>query len=307
MRVVVVDPLAQMPAYDHTLCVALGARGHEVELATRFTHPRGPNPAGFRRSEPFGPLRAEWLTQHPGSPAGALLELTGLLGGYATLRRRVRREHWEIADWQSAPLPPFDIASLTAIRRHSGAVVFTTHDSLSTPKPWAVPFWGRLFRACDRVVVHSQHAKQKLLDQFGLMEEQVAVIPHALPPLTVRGPPVEPAVPVILFFGAIDADKGLDLLIEALPQVAAAVPAVELLVVGEPRIPLEPMLERAKVLRVSERIVWNSCVVSNEELPSMLARASVVAVPRQAIEGMLPLALAAGSRSLRRASAAFPI
>jgi len=54
MRVTVVDPPAYTPPYDHALCEALAARGHEVELATaHFRYADLPRPRGYRRTESF--------------------------------------------------------------------------------------------------------------------------------------------------------------------------------------------------------------------------------------------------------------
>jgi hypothetical protein len=56
LRIVVVDPQAYTPWYDHALCEALAARGHDVELATAaFLHGRVPDPHGYHRRESFGP------------------------------------------------------------------------------------------------------------------------------------------------------------------------------------------------------------------------------------------------------------
>ena len=57
MRVVVADPPAFTPPYDHALATALAAAGAEVELATsRFRFGAVPVPNGYRRRELFYPL-----------------------------------------------------------------------------------------------------------------------------------------------------------------------------------------------------------------------------------------------------------
>ena len=57
MRVVLADPPAFTPAYDHELAAALARAGAEVELVTsRFRFGQAPVPAGYVRRELFYPL-----------------------------------------------------------------------------------------------------------------------------------------------------------------------------------------------------------------------------------------------------------
>ena len=57
MRVVISDPPAFTPAYDHELAAALAHRDVEVELVTsRFRFGETPDPVGYRRSETFYPI-----------------------------------------------------------------------------------------------------------------------------------------------------------------------------------------------------------------------------------------------------------
>src|SRR6476619_2736417 len=57
VRVLLADPPAFTPWYDHELAAALARAGADVELATsRFRFGDVPAPAGFRRNERFYPL-----------------------------------------------------------------------------------------------------------------------------------------------------------------------------------------------------------------------------------------------------------
>src|SRR5262245_65136080 len=57
MFVVIADPPAFTPAYDHELAAALARAGADVELVTsRFRFGETPQPDGYERSEPFYPL-----------------------------------------------------------------------------------------------------------------------------------------------------------------------------------------------------------------------------------------------------------
>src|SRR5204862_6161562 len=66
MRIVLADPPAFTPAYDHQLAAALAARGLDVELVTsHFRFGETPPPAGYRRSEPFYPLSSRLFRRSP--------------------------------------------------------------------------------------------------------------------------------------------------------------------------------------------------------------------------------------------------
>ena len=57
MRVVLADPSAFTPQYDHELAAALARAGADVELVTsRFRFGDAPAPEGYDRSELFYPL-----------------------------------------------------------------------------------------------------------------------------------------------------------------------------------------------------------------------------------------------------------
>src|ERR671932_226010 len=57
MRVVLADPPAFTPTYDHDLAAALARAGADVELVTsRFRFGDAPSPDGYSRNELFYPL-----------------------------------------------------------------------------------------------------------------------------------------------------------------------------------------------------------------------------------------------------------
>ncbi len=62
MRVVIADPPAFTPPYDHELAAALARAGADVELVTsRFRFGAVAEPAGYRRREIFYPLSSRAL------------------------------------------------------------------------------------------------------------------------------------------------------------------------------------------------------------------------------------------------------
>ena len=311
MRVAVVDPQAFTLPYDDQLCRALAAAGAEVELLTaHFTHGTPPAPEGYDRRELFGPPLAGLIARRPTSPARIPLKAAGHALGLARLVRRTRARRPDIVHWQWAPQPRLDLRALRAAGRAAGATIFTAHDVLPRRSREAAPLWAELYASCDRVIVHGAASRDRLLVEVGgVSPERVAVIPHALMLHGAGGgSPAEVAEPRILFFGLIRPDKGLDTLIDALPEVVRRVPGATLEVVGSPRMPIEPLRERARALGVDASIRWDLRFVPDAELPRLIERARVIALPYRWIEGsgVFASALAHGVPPVVTAVGTFP-
>lgn len=311
MRVVVVDPQAYTPPYDDELCKALAAAGADVELLTaHFTHGAAPAPDGYVRRELFGPPLSGLLERRPTSRMRVPLKLAGHASGIGRLVRRVRSRRPDVVHWQWAPLPALDLRALRAARRSAGATVFTAHDVLPRRSRNAAPLWAELYGSCDRVIVHGAASRDRLLVEVGgIAPDRIAVIPHALLHAGSESPlPPEQTEPRILFFGLIRPDKGLDVLIEALPAVAARVSDVRLEIVGSPRMPMEPLRKRATALGLDGRISWDLRFVPDADVPAVLDRARVVALPYRWIEGsgVFATALARGVPPVVTSVGTFP-
>jgi glycosyltransferase involved in cell wall biosynthesis len=311
VRVVVVDPQAYTLPYDDELCKALAATGAEVELLTaHFTHGAPPRPEGYVRREIFGPPLAGLLERRPTSRVRVPLKLGGHAAGLARLVRGVRSRRPDIVHWQWAPLPALDLRALRAARRNAGATVFTAHDVLPRRSRNAAPLWAELYASCDRVIVHGAASRDRLLVEVGgIAPDRIAVIPHALLHAgSATSPLPDETDPRILFFGLIRPDKGLDVLIEAMPAVAERIPDVQLEIVGSPRMPIEPLRERAAALGLAGRISWDLRFVPEAEVPAVLARARVIALPYRWIEGsgVLATALARGVPPVVTSIGTFP-
>jgi glycosyltransferase involved in cell wall biosynthesis len=289
MRVTVVDPPAYTPPYDHALCEALAERGLTVELATsRFRY--GPVPAarGYRRTECFyrfgASSQAAKAIQHP-------FDMT-------RLARRLRREGRGAVHFQWLPLPVLDGR---LARRFPRPRVMTAHDVLPREAGDGARRRARaLFEEMDAVIVHSQAGRERLVEGLGVPAAMVHVIPHgAFAYLAAQSGEerLDPAAgnldgrQVVLFFGLLRPYKGVEVLIDAF---AAAPPGAVLLIVGMPRMPLDPLRRRAAELGLADRVRFVSRFVPDSEVPAYFRRADLVVLPYRETEqsGVLATALA---------------
>ena len=171
MRVVLADPPAFTPPYDHALAAALAQAGADVELVTsRFRFGDVPAPESYERRELFYPLSSRLFGRSRlRLPLKALEHPLGL-ARLAAMRADVVHVQWLAA-------PELDVRFL----RHRAPLVLTAHDLLPRRTAGKHALWHRLFARFQRVVVHSRRGRDTLV-AFGVPAEKLRVIPHPVWP-----------------------------------------------------------------------------------------------------------------------------
>jgi glycosyltransferase involved in cell wall biosynthesis len=253
MRVVLADPPAFTPAYDHELAAGLARAGADVELVTsRFRFGERPQPAGYRRSEPFYPLSSRaFRRSRLRIPLKALEHAPGML---ALQRRRADVLHLQ---WLAAP--ELDRYLL----RTSVPTVFTAHDLLPRRTARKLSLWQTLLARFDRVVVHSEQGRE-VLAGLGV---DATVITH---PVFPSDPPRSDDGRTLLSLGTIRPYKGLGDAIAATKQIDGA----RLLVAGDPLEPVNGFREQA-----GEVAEWRLGYLPQREVERALGEATVALFP----------------------------
>jgi glycosyltransferase involved in cell wall biosynthesis len=302
VQVQLVDPSAFTPPYDHALAAALARAGAEVELLTsRFLYGPVPGPAGYRVEERFYRRSAARGLDAPFRRAFKLAE-------HVPDMLRFRREaDADVIHYQWLTAPALDAALLPSLRPR----VMTAHYVLP-PRPSRRQLTSarRAFGRMDAVIAHSEHGARRLREVVGLDPARVRVIHHgAFDYLTrLSGERPLPAElegaegPVILFFGLLRPYKGIDTLLEAFHRVEGA----ELWIAGNPRMDTEPL--RRLAAEAPGRVRFLTRFVEDAEIPAILHRADLVALPYRDVEhsGVLYAALAFGKPLVLSAVGGFP-
>jgi glycosyltransferase involved in cell wall biosynthesis len=268
VRVLLADPPAFTPWYDHELAAALGRAGADVELATsRFRFGVLPDADGYRRSERFYPVSSRLFKR-------SRLRLPLKAVEHLEVVRSLSAARADVLHLQWLALPQLD-----ARLRFGSPSVFTAHDLLPRRTASRTDLWRRLLERFDRVVVHSERGREALAE----LGVEARVIPH----------PVYPSAATraddgatILSLGVIRPYKGLADAVE----VTRRLPEARLLVAGDPAMPLEG-------LRGAERVEWRLGYLSSIELDRALSEATVAVFPYRAEldqSGALLQALGAG-------------
>jgi glycosyltransferase involved in cell wall biosynthesis len=272
VRVLLLDPAAYTLPYDHHLAAALAARGAEVELvASRFRFGAAPEPHGYRRRELFYPVSTRLFRR-------SRLRLPLKAAEHAVGLVRVRGFRRDVLHVQWAPLPQLDAKLLPG----GGPAVITAHDVLPRRTAGRPELWRGLYGRFDRIVVHSERGRERLIAEVGVAAERVVVVPHPVFPGRSR---YEGAEPLLLFLGVLQPYKQLDHAIELAARLGT-----RLLVVGDPAFDLGERLARPGV-------EWLLGYRTDAEVDAALARATVAVFPyREELDqsGALLRALGAG-------------
>jgi glycosyltransferase involved in cell wall biosynthesis len=252
VRVVLADPPAYTPYYDHELASALAREGADVEVITsRFRFAELPEPDGYRRDELFYPLSSRVFRR-----SRLRIPLKALEHPFGMARLRARDADVVHVQWVSAPQVD---ARLLRFRAPS---VFTAHDLLPRRTASKVELWRRILRRFDRVVVHSERGRERLVD----LGVDARVIPL---PISARDVERRDDGRTVLFLGVIRPYKGLDDALEATRRAGA-----RLLVVGDPAQPLEPKRWWDDV-----EVEWRLGFASDQEIERALSEATVGVFP----------------------------
>lgn len=195
--------------------------------------------------------------------------------------------------------------------------VTTLHTVLSEPEDHYRSALLEVARASDRLVVHS-HAAKALLDAvYGVDLAKVDVIPHGVPDVPFERPDRAKAELgfdgrlVALTFGLVSQNKGIELVIEALPEVVASHPDVLYVVLGatHPEVKRrdgeryrESLRRRVAELNLEKHVEFHDRYVNLGELTEYLASADIYVTPYQSrdqiVSGTLAYAVGMGKAVL---------
>lgn len=267
MRVVLADPPAYTPYYDHDLASALARLRVDVEVVTsRFRFAELPPPEGYERTELFYPLSSRaFRRSRLRLPLKALEHPLGML--------RLKRRAADVVHLQWLSAPQVD-ERLLGFRAPS---VFTAHDLLPRRTATKVSLWRRILGRFDAVVVHSERGRDTLAE----LGVDARVIP--LPVSHVDVPRADDGR-TLLFFGVIRPYKGLDDALEVVRRIDDA----RLLVAGDPAQPISR--------DGAARVEWRLGYLPEHEVERALSEGTVALFPyRPELDQSAALATALGA------------
>jgi glycosyltransferase involved in cell wall biosynthesis len=202
---------------------------------------------------------------------------------------------------------------LTLLRELRMPVVTTFHTVLQDPTPDQRRVLQEIAELSDRVVVMSKRGVELLQEVFGVLPEKIDMIPHGIPDVPFVDPSfhkdlfgVEGKL-VLLTFGLLSANKGIEDVINALPEIVARYPNVMYLVLGATHphvIRHEGEMYRLSLQRlardkgVESHVIFYDRFVSLEELNEFIGATDIYITPyhneAQITSGTLAYTVGAG-------------
>jgi len=200
----------------------------------------------------------------------------------------------DVYHFQWFKFPPLDLLFVFALRRVARAkVVYTAHNVVPHgAEQRRQRFLGRLYREVDHIVVHNADTAEDIAQRFSVTREKFTVVAHGAISLEAKGT-LEHKTRVqdiasgratcFLFFGRGSRYKGLDILLEAWPKVAAAGNAnASLIVMGRVDDDLKVLAQRTASAAEGSLLLVDD-FVSEADLFNAVQHCDVVVLPHRTI------------------------
>lgn len=192
-------------------------------------------------------------------------------------------------------------------------VITTLHTVLDNPSPGQKETLKAITSLSTRIVVLAEKAIELLRTVYGVSEKKIVMIPHGAPDVPFLDASYykdhfqAEERRVLLTFGLLSENKGIEYVLEALPAVVRTFPDVLYLVLGatHPNVKREQgeryrisLESRVKELGLQQHVVFHNQYVTLERLVEFLVATDIYITPylskEQISSGTLAYALACG-------------
>ena len=183
---------------------------------------------------------------------------------------------------------------LALLRELQMPIVTTLHTVLREPNDEQRRVMRELIRRSTRLVVMSERGQEFLRDIYHAPEDKIDLIPHGIPDMPFADPNYfkdefgVAGKQVLLTFGLLSPNKGIEYALRALPDIIREFPNIVYIVVGQThpnllrhegeayRLSLERL---AKDLGVQKNVVFFNRFVELEELMRFIGAADIYLTP----------------------------
>ena len=222
---------------------------------------------------------------------------------------RARLEGSRVFHFHFFHVGTLELWNVLLARIAGGLVVVTAHDVEAFKEGLSVgPFPRWAYRMSAAVIAHNQVSRAELIERLKVKDEKVYVIPHGnyagfFPQTRDRvaareGLGLSKTGRVLLFFGQIKEVKGLDLLLNALAKVRAAVPDIHLVIAGKVwKDSFSRYQAEIDRLKLSEAVTAHIRYIPDADVDEYFAAADLVVCPYRRIyqSGVVLMAMSIGT------------
>lgn len=292
LKILMVEPLGSvaLTVYSNNLCYHLAQKGCSVHLITSRPHE-------FTTNECDSYHYKCVLLKMPEDPAYLQLKLFWAIDRFLRVWINAQRRLKIIRSLQPDIIhiqyshPLFDLFYLPGLQKKYKLVytvhdVFAHHDKISFHFAALKRFYTRL----DHMILHTISNKEQLMRLFSARPNNFTIIPHGALEPSADLPDKETSrrklgLPkdkfIILFFGNIRSNKGLDALIEAHSEVVRQRKNVLLVIAGKPtfRDSFDPYWNLIEKLNIRPHIVCHIKFIPEAMVPYYFMASDIVALP----------------------------
>jgi glycosyltransferase involved in cell wall biosynthesis len=202
---------------------------------------------------------------------------------------------------------------LELLRHLQMPFVTTLHTVLRDPNPDQRAVMEEIVALSDRLIVMSQHSAEILQEVFHVPIEKIDLIPHGIPDMPFTDPSFykdgfgTEGKDVLLTFGLLSPNKGIENVIKALPKILSRHGNVVYMISGvtHPHILRREgdkyrnyLQDLAKDLGVEAHVIFRNRFESPQDLVELIGAADIYITPYkhrgQVVSGTLAYALSAG-------------
>jgi glycosyltransferase involved in cell wall biosynthesis len=183
---------------------------------------------------------------------------------------------------------------LALLSRLTMPVVTTFHTVLAEPTPAQRAVMERIVEASSKVVVMARKGRELLRSVYRVPDDKIEVIAHGIPDVAFVGPEAAKARlgfsgrSVILTFGLLSPNKGIEVMIDAMPSILKHSPDAVYVVLGATHPNLvrdqgeayrESLMARVRELGVEDHVVFLDQFVDQATLLEFISMCDVYVTP----------------------------
>ena len=183
---------------------------------------------------------------------------------------------------------------ITLLARLTMPIVTTLHTVLAEPSQAQRAVVNEIARISTKVIVMAEKARQLLSSVYGVPAGKIELIPHGIPDSIFTEPDVAKAAlgfenqPIVLTFGLLSPNKGIEVMIDAMPCILKSCPESMYVVLGATHPHLvrregeayrERLMERTRAVGVENHVVFLNRFVDRQTLLTFIAMCDVYVTP----------------------------
>lgn len=183
---------------------------------------------------------------------------------------------------------------MALLSRLTVPVVTTLHTVLSEPTPAQRVVMDQILDTSSKIVVMAEKGRELLRDVYRVPAQKIEVIPHGIPDVAYAEPDQAKAKlgfsgrTVVLTFGLLSPNKGIEVMIDAMPSILKSRPDAVYVVLGATHPNLvrhhgeayrESLMTRVRELGIEDHVVFLNQFVDRPTLLDFIAMCDVYVTP----------------------------